>query len=100
MTQEDGTEPAFHNAHWENHATGIYVDVVTGQLLFSSLQKFDSGTGWPSFSVPLEADNLVVRQNRTRGMIRTEVRSRHGDSHLGYVFDDGPRPTGLKYCIN
>jgi methionine-R-sulfoxide reductase len=100
VTQEGGTEPPFHNAYWDNHAAGIYVDVVTGEPLFSSLQKFNSGTGWPSFYAPLEPGNLVERKDSSLWMVRTEVRSKHGDSHLGHVFDDGPPPTGLRYCIN
>ncbi len=100
VTQEDGTEPAFHNAYWDNHAPGIYVDVVSGEPLFSSTDKFDSGTGWPSFTRPLVADNVVEREDRSLFMARTEVRSRGADSHLGHVFPDGPAPTGLRYCIN
>lgn len=100
VTQEEGTEPPFRNPYWDNHAEGIYVDVVSGEPLFSSREKFDSGTGWPSFSSPLEPDLIVERQDRTLWMTRTEVRSRFGDSHLGHVFDDGPAPTGLRYCIN
>ena len=100
VTQRDGTEPPFGNAYWDHHEDGIYVDVVTGEPLFSSRDKYDSGTGWPSFHSPLEAHNLVEREDRTLWLTRTEVRSRHGDSHLGHVFDDGPRPTGRRYCIN
>jgi methionine-R-sulfoxide reductase len=100
VTQEEGTEPPFQNAYWNNHRPGIYVDVVSGEPLFSSLDKFDSGTGWPSFTRPLEPDNVVTRQDRSFGMLRTEVRSRHADSHLGHVFKDGPPPTGLRYCMN
>lgn len=100
VTQEEATEPPFHNPYWDNHEAGIYVDVVSGEPLFSSLQKFDSGTGWPSFYAPLEADLVVERQDRTLWMARTEVRSRIADSHLGHLFDDGPPPTGLRYCIN
>ena len=100
VTQECGTEPPFRNAFWDNHAPGIYVDVVSGEPLFSSLDKYDSGTGWPSFSKPLDAANVVEREDREHGMTRTEVRSKHGDSHLGHVFNDGPSPTGERYCMN
>lgn len=100
VTQEDGTEPPFNNAYWDNKQEGIYVDVVSGEPLFSSQDKFDSGTGWPSFTRPLKAGNIVERTNRKLFMQRTEVRSRQADSHLGHVFDDGPPPTGLRYCIN
>lgn len=100
VTQEDATEPAFHNAFWNNHAPGIYVDVVSGEPLFSSLDKYDSGCGWPSFTRPLMPENTVTRADRSLGMERVEVRSSHGDSHLGHVFPDGPEPTGLRYCIN
>jgi peptide methionine sulfoxide reductase msrA/msrB len=100
VTQQDGTEPAFRNEYWNNHEPGIYVDVVSGEPLFSSLDKFDSGTGWPSFTRPLEPKNVVTRSDHTLGMRRTEVRSKHADSHLGHLFDDGPRPTGLRYCMN
>lgn len=100
VTRENGTEPPFQNAYWDNKRPGIYVDVVSGEPLFSSLDKFDSGTGWPSFTRPLEPENLVERQDRSLFMVRTEVRSRHADSHLGHVFDDGPPPTGRRYCIN
>jgi methionine-R-sulfoxide reductase len=100
VTQKEGTEPPFHNAYWDNHEPGIYVDVVTGEPLFSSLDKFESGTGWPSFTRPLEAGNVETREDRKLWMRRTEVHSKHGQSHLGHVFDDGPAPTGLRYCMN
>ena len=100
VTQEDGTEPPFDNLYWNHHEAGIYVDVVSGEPLFSSLDKYDSSTGWPSFTRPLVAENVVELQDRTLFMVRTEVRSRFGDSHLGHVFTDGPDPTGLRYCIN
>jgi peptide methionine sulfoxide reductase msrA/msrB len=100
VTQENGTEASFSNEYWNNHAPGIYVDIVTGEVLFSSLDKYDSGTGWPSFTRPLEPSNVVSREDGTLEPARTEVRSRQGDSHLGHVFDDGPGPTGLRYCIN
>ena len=100
VTQEEGTEPPYRNQFWDNHEDGIYVDVVSGEPLFSSREKFDSGTGWPSFHSPLEPSLVVERKDRKLGMVRTEVRSRLGDSHLGHVFDDGPQPTGLRYCIN
>jgi methionine-R-sulfoxide reductase len=100
VTQENGTERPFRNAYWDHHEPGIYVDVVSGEPLFSSLDKFESGTGWPSFTRPLVAANVRSETDVTHGMIRTEVRSAHADSHLGHVFDDGPNPTGLRYCIN
>ena len=100
VTQENGTEPAFNNPLWDNKKEGIYVDVVSGEPLFSSRDKFDSGTGWPSFTRPLEPEHIVTREDRSLFMTRTEVRSRYGDSHLGHVFPDGPEPTGLRYCIN
>jgi peptide methionine sulfoxide reductase msrA/msrB len=100
VTQASGTEPPFHNAFWDNHQPGIYVDVVTGEPLFSSTDKFDSGTGWPSFTRPIEANRVADKSDGTHGMARTEVRSQGGDSHLGHVFDDGPGPTHLRYCIN
>ncbi len=100
VTQEDATEPAFRNAYWDNHEPGIYVDVVSGEPLFSSRDKFDSGTGWPSFTRPLEPDNLSSRVDHKLLVPRTEVRSKHANSHLGHVFDDGPAPTGLRYCVN
>ena len=100
VTQREGTEPPFRNEYWDNKKAGIYVDVVSGEPLFSSLDKYDSGTGWPSFTKPLEPGNIVEKQDRSLFMVRTEVRSRHGDSHLGHVFPDGPPPTGLRYCMN
>ncbi|MGD2271693.1 MAG: peptide-methionine (R)-S-oxide reductase MsrB [Desulfobacterales bacterium] len=100
VTQREGTEPPFNNEYWDNKKDGIYVDIVSGEPLFSSTDKFESGTGWPSFTKPLEPDNIVEKQDRSLFMVRTEVRSRHGDSHLGHVFPDGPEPTGLRYCIN
>jgi peptide methionine sulfoxide reductase msrA/msrB len=100
VTQNDATEPPFRNEFWDNHAPGIYVDVATGEPLFSSTDKFESGTGWPSFTRPIEDGHVVSRSDGTLGMMRTEVRSSAGGSHLGHVFDDGPAPTGLRYCIN
>ena len=100
VTQEEGTEPPFLNEYWNNKREGIYVDIVSGEPLFSSKEKYDSGTGWPSFTKPLEPGNIVERQDRKLFMTRTEVRSKHGDSHLGHVFPDGPPPTGLRYCLN
>jgi peptide methionine sulfoxide reductase msrA/msrB len=100
VTQENGTEPAFANEYWDNHKEGIYVDIVSGEPLFSSLDKFDSGTGWPSFSKPLVADNIITRSDFELTIPRTEVRSKEADSHLGHVFNDGPDPTGLRYCLN
>ena len=100
VTQQCGTEPPFHNAYWNNHKPGIYVDVVSGQPLFSSLDKFDSGTGWPSFTQPLQSESVVQKTDSTLGMDRNEVRSSLADSHLGHVFDDGPGANGLRYCIN
>lgn len=100
VTQKDATERPFHNAYWDNHAAGIYVDVVSGEPLFSSLDKYDSGTGWPSFVRPLEPANIHTNTDHSLLMDRTEVRSAHADSHLGHVFDDGPKPTGLRYCMN
>ena len=100
VTQRDATETPYRNQYWDNHAAGIYVDIVSGEPLFSSLDKYDSHTGWPSFTRPLEPQNIKDGSDRTLGMNRTEVRSAHANSHLGHVFDDGPRPTGLRYCMN
>ncbi|MCX5912550.1 MAG: peptide-methionine (R)-S-oxide reductase MsrB, partial [Deltaproteobacteria bacterium] len=100
VTQEEGTEPPFQNEYWNNKREGIYVDIVSGEPLFSSKEKYDSGTGWPSFTKPLEPGNIVEREDRRLFMTRTEVRSKHGDSHLGHVFPDGPPPTGLRSCLN
>lgn len=100
VTQKAATERPFQNEYWNNHEPGIYVDVVSGEVLFSSLDKFDSGTGWPSFTRPLVPGNLKNETDRTLGVERTEVRSAKADSHLGHVFDDGPAPTGLRYCMN
>ncbi|NUO62055.1 MAG: peptide-methionine (R)-S-oxide reductase MsrB [Gemmatimonadaceae bacterium] len=100
VTQRDATERPFRNAYWDNHEPGIYVDVVSGEPLFSSLDKFESGTGWPSFTRPLEGDNVRTKTDRTLGMARTEVRSAEANSHLGHLFDDGPAPTGMRYCMN
>jgi len=100
VTRENDTEPPFNNQYWNNKKEGIYVDVVSGEPLFSSLDKYDSGTGWPSFTKPLEPDNIVEKEDASLPTRRTEVRSRHADSHLGHVFGDGPQPTGTRYCIN
>lgn len=100
VTQHEATEPPYRNQYWNNHEDGIYVDVVSGEPLFSSLDKYDSGTGWPSFTRPLESENVSTRTDFKLLLPRTEVRSRHADSHLGHVFDDGPAPTGLRYCMN
>jgi methionine-R-sulfoxide reductase len=100
VTQHAETETPFHNEYWQNHEPGIYVDVVSGEPLFSSLDKYESGTGWPSFTKPLVPQNVVTKTDRTFGMVRNEVRSVHANSHLGHLFDDGPAPTGLRYCMN
>jgi peptide methionine sulfoxide reductase msrA/msrB len=100
VTQHEGTEPPFNNEYWKNKAAGIYVDIVSGEPLFSSTDKFESGTGWPSFTRPLVSDHVVEIEDRKFFMVRTEVRSKYGDSHLGHVFSDGPEPTGLRYCLN
>ena len=100
VTQNCGTEPPFNNAYWNNHAPGIYVDVVTGEPLFTSRDKFDSGSGWPSFTKPIAKEKVVEKSDRTLGMDRTEVRGAKSDAHLGHVFDDGPGPDGLRYCVN
>jgi methionine-R-sulfoxide reductase len=100
VTRECGTETPFQNAYWDNHQPGIYVDLITGEPLFSSLDKFDSGTGWPSFTKPISEDKVVEKRDSSHGMERTEVRSKASDSHLGHVFDDGPAPTGERYCVN
>lgn len=100
VTQKEGTERAFSNEYWDNHRAGIYVDIVSGEPLFSSLDKYESGTGWPSFTKPLEKADIKIGTDFRLGMPRTEVRSTHADSHLGHVFNDGPAPTGLRYCMN
>lgn len=100
VTQKEGTEPSFDNEFWDNKAEGIYVDIVSGEPLFSSKDKYKSGTGWPSFTKPLESENVLEKEDRGLFSVRTEVRSSNGDSHLGHVFDDGPTPTGQRYCIN
>lgn len=100
VTQQDATERPFHNAYWDNKQAGLYVDVVSGEPLFISSDKYDSGTGWPSFFRPVTPDNIVEKIDESHGMVRTEVRSKHGDGHLGHVFPDGPEPTGQRYCIN
>jgi len=100
VTQEEGTELPFRNEYWNNHAAGIYVDVVSGEPLFSSLDKYDSGTGWPSFTQPLVPENIATATDQSLFMERTEVRSAHAESHLGHVFEDGPAPIGMRYCMN
>ena len=100
VTQHEGTERPFSNEYWNNKKDGIYVDVVSGEPLFSSLDKYDSGTGWPSFTKPLEPDNISAKTDYKLFMARTEVRSKHANSHLGHLFDDGPAPTGMRYCMN
>jgi len=100
VTRRNGTEPPFDNAYWDNHAAGIYVDIISGEPLFRSQDKYESGTGWPSFTRPLEPGNIVEKEDRSLFGVRTETRSKHADSHLGHVFKDGPAPTGLRYCMN
>ncbi|WP_240417048.1 peptide-methionine (R)-S-oxide reductase MsrB [Paenibacillus periandrae] len=100
VTQHEGTESPFHNEYWDNKQDGIYVDIVSGEPLFSSKDKYDSGTGWPSFTQPLEPGNIVTKEDRSLGDVRVEVRSKYADSHLGHLFEDGPKPTGLRYCMN
>ena len=100
VTRKDGTEPPFKNAYWDNHEPGLYVDIISGVPLFSSLDKYDSGTGWPSFTRPLDPAAIVKKEDRSFFSVRTEIRSKSSDAHLGHVFDDGPPPTGLRYCMN
>ena len=100
VTKENGTEPPFRNEYWDNHQAGIYVDRISGEPLFSSLDKFESGTGWPSFTKPLVKENLVEKEDTSLGMVRGEIRSKTADAHLGHLFDDGPAPTGQRYCMN
>ena len=100
VTRENGTEPPFQNAYWNNHKPGIYVDLISGEALFASTDKFESGTGWPSFTKPIDPAHVVEKTDQTLFMERTEVRSKEGNAHLGHVFDDGPQPTGMRYCLN
>ncbi|WP_303983479.1 peptide-methionine (R)-S-oxide reductase MsrB [Niallia circulans] len=100
VTQSNGTEPPFRNEYWDEFGDGIYVDIVSGKPLFSSLDKYDAGCGWPSFTKPIDEEELTEKKDTSHGMIRTEVRSKEADSHLGHVFNDGPQPTGLRYCMN
>ena len=100
VTRENGTEPPFHNEYWDNHKQGIYVDLISGEALFSSTDKFESGTGWPSFIKPIDKSHIIEKTDRSIFMSRTEVRSKGSDAHLGHVFDDGPAPTGQRYCMN
>lgn len=100
VTQNNGTEPPFRNEYWDEFGDGIYVDIVSGKPLFSSLDKYDAGCGWPSFTKPIDEEELTEKKDTSHGMIRTEVRSKEADSHLGHVFNDGPKPTGLRYCMN
>ncbi len=100
VTRENGTEPPFRNEYWDNHQPGIYVDLISGEALFASSDKFESGTGWPSFTKPIDPSHIVEKTDKTLFASRTEIRSKEGDAHLGHVFDDGPAPTGMRYCMN